>query len=550
MATVGIDLGTYFSSVAAVTTADGKAEVIMNKDGTKATHSVVSFPSEKETLVGNIAFESCFLYPNETIKETKRLIGREKIAITVRGTSYSPQEISALILKSLCSDVERDLDQPVDQAVITVPAAFDSTQRAATIEAAKLAGIGKVLGLAEEPLAALVANGNLSSYVGKTVAVVDVGGGTADGCTVKVEKDENGKIVLNCICIVGDTHLGGVDFDRALYEYILKKDFAGVSLNAEEKIELEAKVEIAKRKLSEKLEVEFKVMVGGQRQKIHLTRKEFEEAVAGPLERVQKFLDEMKAYKIPDRVILCGGTTRIPKIEAMIRETFQGIPVGGENRELAVAEGAAILAQMYANGAEQAVFEKTDMDADKGAGNTGDDQTEDGQTDKGENGSGENGSDQDSTQMDLIPVKLNMVCSRSYGIGAFVHADKIMVCNVIFRNEAVPTVRETHSFVTSKDGMSECDFPIYESTGNERYVELSEAEKIGMCTLKIKGNLPKGTPLFVRVEAGIDGVLHFTGREESGNTEITAEFKTKTLLTEEELETAKQVVDDVYAKVV
>ena len=178
------------------------------------------------------------------------------------------------------------------------------------------------------------------------------------------------------------------------------------------------------------------------------------------------------------------------------------------------------------------------------------DQTEDGQTDKGENGSGENGSDQDSTQMDLIPVKLNMVCSRSYGIGAFVHADKIMVCNVIFRNEAVPTVRETHSFVTSKDGMSECDFPIYESTRNERYVELSEAEKIGMCTLKIKGNLPKGTPLFVRVEAGIDGVLHFTGREESGNTEITAEFKTKTLLTEEELETAKQVVDDVYAKVV
>lgn len=152
--------------------------------------------------------------------------------------------------------------------------------------------------------------------------------------------------------------------------------------------------------------------------------------------------------------------------------------------------------------------------------------------------------------MDLIPVKLNMVCSRSYGIGAFVHADEIMVCNVIFRNEAVPTVRETHSFVTSKDGMSECDFPIYESTGNERYVELSEAEKIGMCTLKIKGNLPKGTPLFVRVEAGIDGVLHFTGREESGNTEITAEFKTKTLLTEEKLETAKQVVDDVYAKVV
>ena len=182
MATVGIDLGTYFSSVAAVTTADGKAEVIMNKDGTKATHSVVSFPSEKETLVGNIAFESCFLYPN------------------VRGTSYSPQEISALILKSLCSDVERDLDQPVDQAVITVPAAFDSTQRAATIEAAKLAGIGKVLGLAEEPLAALVANGNLSSYVGKTVAVVDVGGGTADGCTVKVEKDENG----NCLLYTSD----------------------------------------------------------------------------------------------------------------------------------------------------------------------------------------------------------------------------------------------------------------------------------------------------------------------------------------------------------
>ena len=549
MATVGIDLGTYFSSVGVMT--GGKAEAILNKDGTRATHSVVSFPSEKETLVGNIAYECEFLYPNETIKEVKRLMGKEKTAITVRGSSYSPQEISAMILKSLCSDVEREreFDEPVEKAVITIPAAFNSTQRAATLEAAKIAGID-VLGLAEEPLAALVANGNLTDYVGKCISIVDIGGGRSDGCSVEVKKDDHGKIILNCICIVGDSHLGGVDFDRALFEHILKKDFAGVSLNAEEKVELETKSEIAKRKLSEKMEVEFKVMVGGQRQKIHITRKEFEKAVSEELERVQKFLDEMKAYKIPDRVILCGGSTHVPKIEAMIKETFAGIPVGGENRELAVAEGAAILAQMYANGAEQAVFEKTDMDADKGAGNTGDDQTEDGQTDKGENGSGENGSDQDSTQMDLIPVKLNMVCSRSYGIGAFVHADKIMVCNVIFRNEAVPTVRETHSFVTSKDGMSECDFPIYESTGNERYVELSEAEKIGMCTLKIKGNLPKGTPLFVRVEAGIDGVLHFTGREESGNTEITAEFKTKTLLTEEELETAKQVVDDVYAKVV
>lgn len=540
MATVGIDLGTYFSSVAVMTT-DGKAEVIMNKDGTKATHSVVSFPSEKETLVGNIAFESSFLYPSETVKETKRIMGKEKTAITVRGTSYSPQEIAALILRSLCSDVERELDEPVDQAVITVPAAFDSTQRAATLEAAKLAGIDKVLGLAEEPLAALVANANLSDYVGKTVSIVDVGGGTADECMVKVDMDENGKIVLNCICIVGDTHLGGVDFDRALYEYILKKDFAGVSLNAEEKIELEAKVEIAKRKLSEKLEVEFKVMVGGQRQKIHLTRKEFEEAVAGPLERVQKFLDEMKAYKIPDRVILCGGTTRIPKIEAMIRETFPGIPVGGENRELAVAEGAAILAQMYANGAEQAVFDKANMDVGKGAG----------KTDKGENGS-----DQDSTQMDLIPVKVNMVSSKSYGIAAYVmvdkenQIDKEMVCNMIYRNEALPVAKESNTFSTRLANAKECILRVYESTGTKTHMELKEATEIGKCVLKINGDLPAGTPLYVRLEVGTDGILQITGREHSGNTQVTAEFKTTALMTDAEIEEAKKLVDDVYAKVV
>lgn len=548
MATVGIDLGTYFSSTAVMT--GGKAEAIMNKDGTKATHSVISFPSEKETLVGNIAYECGFLYPTETVKEVKRIIGKEKTAITVRGTSYSPQEISAMLLKSLCSDVERELDEPVDQAVITVPAAFDSTQRAATIEAAKLAGIDKVLGLAEEPLAALVANGNLADYVGQTIAVVDIGGGTSDGCTVKVEKNEDGKIVLNCICIVGDTHLGGVDFDRALYEYILNRDFAGATLNPEEKIELERKCEIGKIKLSEKLEVEFKVMVAGQRHKIHLTRKQFEEAIAGELERVQKFLNEMKDYKIPDRVILCGGTTHVPKIEAMIRETFPGIPVGGENRELAVAEGAAILAQMYANGAEQAVFEKTDMDAGKGAGKTGDDQTEDGQTDTGKDKSGQGSSVKDSTEMDLIPIKVNMVSSKSYGIVAFTPAGKEMVCNLIYRNEPLPIVRESNCFALRNDHASACTLCVYESTGTETHMELDEATEIGKCVLKINGDLPAGTPLYVRLEVGTDGILHITGREHTGNTEVTAEFKTTALMSDDEIKEAKKLVDDVYAKAV
>lgn len=507
---VGIDIGTTNCAIAAEDSFTGKGECIPNKEGSNLTASAVCFQNRGELIIGNTAYECKIIYPETTVTLVKRLIGVEKIAITVDGKAYSPQQIDALILKSLKEDAETELGQTIHKAVITVPAYFDSNRRQATMEAGMEAGF-EVLDLLDEPVAALYNADTIRSYAGKTVLIYDLGGGTLDIVCAKITETSIDEIVIS-----GDNHLGGSDWDKAFISHIKSTKLKGVSLDASAEQELANKAEMAKKELSKKNETVFTVMTSSGRKEICVTREEFEHCTEALLNRAMNVLKETKetleekgVFKL-DQIILCGGSTRMPQIEQGIASIYPGVDIFAKDRDQAVAKGAAIYAEALMKEKQPSV----------------------------------------SRSEKMKPVKkLNRVTSRSYGIAAFTGEDEKKVCNMLFQNEELPTEKED-VFYTRYDHQTQAALEVFESIDAQKYKEIGEASLLGKCCLHINGNLPKHSPIIVNLRLEENGVLHVHGYEKSGKTEVTAHMQTKALLSGDDLIVEKQQVDDIYLKVV
>lgn len=367
---IGIDLGTTNSVVAVME--GGEPVVITNSEGARTTPSVVAFTKDGNRLVGQVAKRQAVTNPENTIYSIKRFMGRRfdevneemkmvpykvspasnDVKIFAGGKEWSPPEISAMILQKLKQAAEDYLGQKVTQAVITVPAYFNDSQRQATKDAGRIAGL-EVMRIVNEPTAAALAYG-LDKKKDETIAVFDFGGGTFDISILEV-----GEGVVEVKSTNGDTHLGGDNIDQRIIDWIIeefRKD-QGIDLSKDKMAlqRLKESAEKAKIELSSTMETEINLpfitadQAGPKHLVMKLTRAKFEQLVEDLLQRTmgpcRAALEDaaIKTDKI-DEVVLVGGSTRIPKVQQMVKEFFGREPHKGVNPDEVVAVGAAIQA--------------------------------------------------------------------------------------------------------------------------------------------------------------------------------------------------------------
>jgi molecular chaperone DnaK len=503
---VGIDLGTTNSCVAVME--GGKPTVIANAEGFRTTPSVVAFAKNGDRLVGQIAKRQAVMNPENTFYSVKRFIGRRFDEITheatevaykvvndgnnVRidspgaGKKFAPEEISAQVLRKLVDDASKYLGETVTQAVVTVPAYFNDSQRQATIDAGKIAGI-EIRRIINEPTAASLAYG-LDKKSSETILVFDLGGGTFDVSILEV-----GEGVFEVLSTSGDTHLGGDDFDKKIVDH-MADDFAkkeGIDLRKDRQAlqRLTEAAEKAKIELSASTQAEINLPFitatqdGPKHLELQLTRAKFEEICADLIKRcgvpVEKAIADSKLDKSKiDEVVLVGGSTRIPAVQELVKKILGKEPNQTVNPDEVVAIGAAVQAGVLS------------------------------------------GEVKDILLLDVTPLSLGVETLGN------------VMTKIIPRNTTIPT-KKSETFSTAVDGQSNVEIHVLQG---ER--EMSRDNK-SLGTFRLDGipAAPRGVPqVEVIFDIDVNGILSVTARDKGTGKEQSISITGASTLDKNEVE--------------
>lgn len=489
---IGIDLGTTYSCVAVMK--NGRVEVLSNDQGNRITPSYVAFTEEGDRLIGDAAKNQLTSNPKNTIFDAKRLIGRDWSEDTVQndlkflpfkvfnknnkvGIEVSigdvtkiltPEEVSAMVLTKMKTIAEEYLGEDVTEAVVTVPAYFNDAQRTATKDAGKIAGLN-VLRIINEPTAAAIAYGldvkSKTKGEEKDVLVFDLGGGTFDVSLLTISDG-----VFEVLATSGDTHLGGEDFDQRVMDHFitLLKKKTGKDVRKDDRAlqKLRREVEKAKRSLSssQQTRIEIESLIDGQDFSESLTRAKFEELnmdlFKSTMTPVKKVLEDAGlTWKDVGEVVLVGGSTRIPKIQQLVKDFFHGKePSHGVNPDEAVAYGAAVQA---------CILSKDDC------------------------------GDTEMVIIDTIPLTLGIEM-----VGG-------VMANIITRNTPIPA-KKSQIFSTAEDNQNMVVTAVYEG---ERPMVVDN-HFLGKFDLNDIPNSPRGVPqIEVTFRVNADGILDVSAKD-------------------------------------
>lgn len=491
---IGIDLGTTNSCVAVMEGND--VIVIPNAEGERITPSVVGFSKSGERLVGRIAKRQAITNPDRTVISIKRKMGTD-YKVEIDGKKYTPQEISAMILQKLKADAESYLGEKITQAVITVPAYFTDAQRQATKDAGKIAGL-EVLRIINEPTAAALAYG-LDKEENQTILVFDLGGGTFDVSILEI-----GDGVFEVKATSGNNYLGGDDFDERIINWLIeefKKD-TGIDLRNDKMAmqRLKEAAEKAKHELSNVLTAEINIpyITATQEGPLHLektlTRAKFNELTADLVEKTmgptrQALKDAGLKPEDIDKVILVGGSTRIPAVQEAIKNFIGKEPFKGINPDEVVAIGAAIQAAVLA------------------------------------------GEVKDIVLLDVTPLSLGI---ETLG-GVFT--------KIIERNTTIPTSK-SQIFTTAADNQTSVDIHVLQG---ERKMA---ADNVTLGRFQLTGipPAPRGVPqIEVTFDIDVNGIVHVSAKDLATNKEQKITITSSSGLSQEEIERMVREAEQ-YAK--
>lgn len=458
---VGIDLGTTFSAIAALD-AKGSPEVLVNKDSGRTMPSVVFFDDD-QVVVGTTAREFAAAAGGEVVELVKRQMGNPHWRhITEDGREYTAEEISALILRRLAADASIVLGEPVMDAVITVPAYFDDARRTATRQAGEIAGLN-VLGIVNEPTAAAVAFGLDSGFEG-IILVYDLGGGTFDVTVLRCHGGE-----FTTLATSGNRNLGGCDVENEIIRWV-REEFAaqtGVPLPEADADRLRESVTRAKIGLSSTESVSIPVRAAGQKAKLTLTRTVFDSLIEPLLLAAESLVEDaidtagLTSGQI-DKVILVGGSTRIPAVAASVERLIGRTPDQSVNPDEVVARGAAVLAGLLARPGPAA----------------------------------------GPTPGPAAPA-IAVTDVVSHGLGVTVRESSARVNSVMIPANTPLPAQATELFGTIDDDQTTLRVEINE--GDE--TELSLVTRLGESTLTIAPH-PAGAPVIVTLACDVDGIVH------------------------------------------
>ena len=486
---IGIDLGTTNSCVAVLE--GGEPQVITNAEGMRTTPSVVAFSKDGERMVGQFAKRQAIANPDRTISSIKREMGSD-YKVTIDGKGYSPQEISAMILSKLKADAESYLGEPVTQAVITVPAYFSDSQRQATKDAGKIAGL-EVLRIINEPTAASLAYG-LDKENNQKILVYDLGGGTFDVSILEI-----GDGVFEVLATAGDNRLGGDDFDKRVMDYLVaefKKD-SGMDLSGDKTTMQRIKdaAETAKIELSQKTQTQVNIpfiMVDPNGTPRHLdvtlTRAKFNELTSDLVDKtkvcVKKAMTDANVTNSDiDKVILVGGSSRIPAVQEMVKLITGKEPFKGINPDECVAVGAAIQGGVLSGEVKDVVL------------------------------------------LDVTPLSLGL---ETLG-GVFT--------KLIERNTTIPT-KKSQIFSTAADGQTAVDIHILQ--GEREFAQYNKT--LGRFQLSGIAPAPRGVPqIEVTFDIDANGIVHVSAKDKGTGKEQQITITSSTNLSDDDI---KKAVDD------
>lgn len=506
---VGIDLGTTFSAIAHVDPA-GNPQIIPNLDNERTTPSVVHV-SNGRAVVGRIAKELALSSPHDTIQYVKSFIGRRRKRFHLGEEEWTPEEVSAMILKKIVGDANAVLAEPnpIRRAVITVPAFFSEQQRKSTQDAGRIAGL-EVLSMINEPTAAALAYGFHELGKDQTILVYDLGGGTFDVTIMRIEGDS-----ILMLATDGDVQLGGKDWDQRIVDYLaeefVRRHGVDPRENPDSLQELVTYAEQAKVRLSRLPETRITINCGGIRETFTLERDQFDEMCADLVAQTETTMRltlqeaDLDVSEI-DSCLCVGGSTRLPSIQAMFKRLTGESPRHVLNPDECVAQGAAIHAVM-------AQLRMVDEGRDTGMPKIRTENLE-----------------------KFRRIEEHLINAHTLGIKAVDGRGNLIVAPVIPRGAHVPC-RQLKTFQTSRPGQETIRIAVMEGESNHP----EACTEIGTCFVRdLPASLAQGTPIEVLFEYSQDSQLKVSATLPTIQQSVKAHISRTTGMSTEEIEAARE----------